>query len=204
MRILILVLLVSPFIIYAQLPSKGMFSLGVRTTHNSFSHDGNGLGAGGHFRIQLSDRINTEWFADYISVGDEQVRSNYAHIGWSVLFYPFKNFQYPKLFQPFVSAGHCFDYNKKIAVQNPNVSRDRWGSAVQAGIGTHLYLSERFDITLSSLYMIHLTPEIDAHTHVVDGTPVIQFSEHSHSGLEGHLLTTLSINYKIGQLWGRK
>lgn len=204
MRILFFVLLITPFFNQAQLPSKGMFSLGVRTTHNSFSHDGNGLGAGGHFRIQLTDRINTEWFADYISVNDEQVRSNYAHIGWSIIFYPFKDLQYPKLFQPFVSAGHCFDYNKKISVYSPDVSRDRWGSAVQAGIGTHLHLSERFDITLSSLYMIHLTPEIDAHTHVIDGTPVVQFSEHAHTGLEGHLLTTLSINYKIGQLWGRK
>lgn len=87
---------------------------------------------------------------------------------------------------------------------NPNESRDRWGSAVQAGIGTHLFFSERFDITLSSLYMIHLTDEIDAHSHVVNGETVVEFGKHSHSGLEGHLLTTLSINYKIGQLWGRK
>jgi len=181
-----------------------MFSLGLRSTYNSFSHDGNGLGAGGHFRIQLSDRINTEWFADYISIGGENVRSNYAHIGWSVLFYTFKSHQYPKKIQPYISAGHCFDYNKKVSVRDPENFQDRWGSAVQAGIGTHIYLSERFDISISSLYMIHLTPEISAHTHIENGITNVEFDKHSHSGLEGHLLTTLSINYKIGQLWGRK
>lgn len=204
MRILVLIILSLPFLLPAQLPNKGMLSVGVRTTHNSFSHDGNGLGAGGHFRLQLNDFINTEWFADYISVGDENVSSNYAHIGWSVIYYPFKSLQYPKRFQPFISAGHCFDYNKKIAVHDPSQSRDRWGSAVQAGIGTHLFLSERFDITLSSLYMIHLTPEIEANYQMVDGSPFVEFSDHSHTGLEGHLLTTLSINFKIGQIWGRK
>lgn len=193
-----------PFIASAQLPSKGMFSLGARTTYNSFSHDGNGLGAGAHFRIQLTDRINTEWFFDYISVGDEDIKSNYAHIGWSVMFYPLKDQSYPKRIQPYVSAGHCFDYNKKFAVRNPENSMDRWGSAVQGGVGTHINLTERFDISISSLYMIHLTPEIGSHIHTVDGTPVVEFGDHSHSDLEGHLLTTISLNYKIGQLWGRK
>jgi hypothetical protein len=180
-----------------------MFSLGVRSTYNTFSHDGNGLGVGGHFRIQLTDRINTEWFADYMSVGTEDVRSNYAHIGWSVIFYPLKDQEHPKRFQPYISAGHCFDYNKKIAVRNPENFQDRWGSAVQAGIGTHINITERFDISISSLYMIHLTPEIIAHTHNNNGNIEVDFDDHNHAGLEGHLLTTISINYKIGQLWGR-
>lgn len=204
MRILIILLLLLPDFIFAQLPSKGLFSLGVRSTYNSFSHDGNGLGAGGHFRIQLTERINTEWFADYISVGNEDINSNYAHIGWSVMFYPFKDQAYPKRLQPYISAGHCFDYNKKIEVRNPKNFRDRWGSAVQAGIGTHINITERFDISISSLYMIHLTPEIEAHTHNTDGIVEVEFQDHTHTGLEGHLLTTVSINYKIGQLWGRK
>lgn len=204
MRYTFFIFIISPLLIFGQLPSNGMFSLGVRSTHNSFSHDGTGLGVGGQFRIQLTERINTEWFADYISVGDNEIRSNYAHIGWSVLFYPFKDQTYPKRFQPYISAGHCFDYNKKIAVDDPDIYRDRWGSAVQAGIGFHFNLTKRFDLSLSSLYMIHLTPEIDAHVHYENSVPVVEFHNHSHSGLEGHLLTTISINYKIGQLWGRK
>ncbi len=204
MRTLFILSLFLPGLIFAQLPTKGMFSLGVRSTYNSFSHDGNGLGAGGHFRIQLTDRINTEWFADYISVGDQNISSNYAHIGWSVMFYPIKDQTFPKRIQPYISAGHCFDYNKKIEVSNPENSRDRWGSAVQAGIGFHINLTERFDLSVSSLYMIHLTPEIEAHAHSNYGVTEVEFHDHSHSGLEGHLLTTLSINYKIGQLWGRK
>lgn len=204
MRNYLLLLLLLPGFIAAQLPSKGMFSLGARSTYSSFSHDGSGIGAGAHFRIQLTDRINTEWFADYISVGDEDIASNYAHIGWSVMFYPFKDLTYPKRIQPYISAGHCFDYNKKIDVRDPDNFRDRWGSAVQAGIGTHINLTERFDISLSALYMIHLTPEIEAHSHTHDGVTEVEFHDTSHSGLEGHLLTTISVNYKIGQLWGRK
>lgn len=204
MRILFILSLFIPGFIFAQLPSNGMFSLGVRSTYNSFSHDGNGLGAGGHFRIQLTDRINTEWFADYISVGTDDIRSNYAHIGWSVMFYPLKGEAYPKRIQPYISAGHCFDYNKKISVRNPENFQDRWGSAVQAGIGTHINITERFDISISSLYMIHLTPQIESNVQLVNGVQTIEFSDHSISGLEGHLLTTISLNYKIGQLWGRK
>lgn len=136
-RFIISLLFFVPYFLTAQSSDNGMFSLGVRTTHNSFSHDGNGIGTGGHFRIQLSERINTEWFADYISAGDELIRSNYVHIGWSVIYYPFHIIRIPKFFQrtpralemreapyanlryskyalqPFVSAGHCFDYNKK-------------------------------------------------------------------------------------------
>ncbi|MGL4599812.1 MAG: hypothetical protein ACRCYO_19965, partial [Bacteroidia bacterium] len=39
----------------------------------------------GQFRIRLTDRINTEWFADYISTNLNNLasRSDY-HIGWSV------------------------------------------------------------------------------------------------------------------------
>ena len=204
MRYLTFFVIFLPTLMFSQLPSKGMLSLGLRSTFNSFSHDGNGLGAGGHFRIQLTDRINTEWFADYISVGTEDIQSNYVHIGWSVMFYPLKNQSYPRRIQPYISAGHCFDYNKKIEVRNPDNFQERWGSAVQGGIGTHINITERFDISISSLYMIHLTPEIQAHEHTEGGITEIEFDNLAHSGLEGHLLTTISISYKIGQLWGRE
>lgn len=180
-------------------PSNGgWFSLGGRSTISLFDHDGTGLGTGGQFRIQLSNSVNTDWFADYIMITEnERVRSIYYHIGWSVLYYPFHKLQYPKLLQPYIVAGHCFDYNRKTDMLNPEISRDRWGSAVQAGIGTHFNLSQKFDISLTCQYMIHLTKALDA--QIINN--IVKIEDHKHSALEGHLLTTISLNYKLFRLW---
>ncbi|MCX8081612.1 MAG: hypothetical protein N3F09_10290, partial [Bacteroidia bacterium] len=168
-----------------------------------FSHDGWGIGTGGQFRIELSKRVNTDWFADYIVTSkNPDIKSEYYHIGWSVLFYPLEKFRFPDYrLQPFVLAGHCFDYNKKAVISMPEISVDRWGSAVQAGLGTHFHINERTDITLMAQYMIHLTSEVDIHKNS-DGQYVAH--NHSHGGLEGHMLLTLSMNYKIFKLWRRK
>ncbi len=205
--IVISLFLISTSTLLAQDKNGGWFSLGVRSTVSKFSHDGFGLGTGGQFRIQLNDRVNTDWFADYISINDKNsVRSEYYHIGWSILFYPFKERHYPKIIQPYIAAGHCFDYNKKTLIYNPSVSEDRWGSAVQAGIGTHINLTNRFDISLTTQYMVHLTNELEVvNTVIDDGHPhshetVTEIKQHNHSGLEGHLLATISLNYKIGKL----
>lgn len=179
--------------------NSGWFSLGGRSTISLFDHDGTGIGTGGSFRIQLNNRVNTEWFADYITINQSNgVRSEYFHVGWSVMFYPFEeNEKSAKTFQPYIVAGHCFDYNNKIIIANPQIFKDRWGSAVQTGIGFHYNITERFDISLSSQYMIHLTNAIELDN--IDGQ--LSFHEHSHNSLEGHLLTTVSINYKIFKLW---
>jgi hypothetical protein len=192
---------------------NGMFSLGLRSTLSTFGDDGTGLGAGGQFRIQLSDKVNTEWFADYISINQEnKVRSVYYHIGWSVMFYPFEhgwihihtknlNFTYTghhyNLFQPYIVAGHCFDYNKMTEIGNTSNNKHRWGSAVQAGIGTHINLSQNLDVSLSSQYMMHLTT--DLHAETTSGPVVIETEKEN--ALQGHLLTTLSVNYKLARLW---
>ena len=178
--------------------NSGWFSVGARSTLSAFSSDGNGLGTGGQFRIQLSNSVNTDWFADYISINiANKVRSEYYHIGWSVLFYPFEKLRYPKIIQPYILAGHCFDYNVKTIIAHPSISKDRWGSAVQAGLGTHFNLSERFDVSLTCQYMIHLTKEIETQ---IDGDNVALL-ENPNSSLEGHLLTTISLNYKLFRLW---
>ena len=150
--------------------------------------------------MRFGERVNSDWFADYIAINiKDKVRSEYYHIGWSVLFYPFSELQYPKLLQPYVLAGHCFDYNRKTAIGDPSNTRDRWGSAVQAGIGTHFNLSEKFDVSLTCQYMIHLTKELEAE---IDGDQVT-IEDHGHTSLEGHLLTTVSLNYKLFRLWKR-
>lgn len=176
----------------------GWVSLGGRSTISTFSDEGFGLGTGGQFRVQLSNKVNTDWFADYIIINDDNVRSEYIHIGWSVLFYPFEKFQYPyRIMQPIILAGHCFDYNQKTILKNPSVTRGRWGSAVQVGIGTHFNLSNRFDITLMSQYMIHLTNELN----LVESAGVYSIDKSPSNSLQGHLLTTVSLNYKLFKLW---
>ncbi len=179
--------------------AKGWFSLGGRSTISAFSHDGAGLGTGGQFRIRISQSVNTDWFADYIIVGDRDgIRSEYYHIGWSVLFYPLENVLMNNKFQPYVLAGHCFDYNQKTLIADASISKSRWGGAVQGGLGTHFNITERFDLSLTCQYMIHLTKEIELE---IPGEVVEE--QHEHSALEGHLLSTLSFNYKLFKLWNR-
>ena len=176
----------------------GWVSVGARSTVSLFDSDGVGLGTGGQFRIQMSNRVNSDWFADYISINvNDKVRSDYYHIGWYVLYYPFEQLHYPKTIQPYIIAGHCFDYNKKTAINDPSITKDRWGSAVQAGLGTHFNITDRFDISLTCQYMIHLTKELEADT---DGNTV-EIVQQKNTSLEGHLLTTISLNYKLFKLW---
>lgn len=90
--------------------NSGWFSLGGRSTISTFVDEGNSVGSGGQLRTQISNAINTDWFFDYISINvNNKVRSEYYHIGWSVLFYPFSKLHYPKLIQPYILALHCFD-----------------------------------------------------------------------------------------------
>ena len=178
--------------------NAGYFSFGARSTLSSFSDEGAGVGAGGQFRIQFTDQVNSEWFGDYISINvKDKVRSDYYHIGWSVMFYPFKNLKFPKVVQPYILAGHCFDYNRMTQISDPANSKDRWGSAVQAGLACHFNLTERFDVTLTSQYMIHFTESL--HAEFDDHT--VSIVKEKESALQGHLLTTVSLNYKLFKMW---
>ena len=133
----------------------GMLSLGGRTTVSLFNDHKNemtGTGVGGQFRLRFSDAVNTDWFFDYITsdILNYAHRTDY-HIGWSVLFYPINQLDYfrqdgefkPK-FRPYILAGHCFDYSRIESKADATVYGERWSSAVQAGLGTHLELSPRF------------------------------------------------------------
>jgi len=194
----------------------GMLSLGGRTTVSLFNDHKNemtGTGVGGQFRLRFSDAVNTDWFFDYITsdILNYAHRTDY-HIGWSVLFYPINHLSYfhqpkdfkPK-FRPYILAGHCFDYSKIEAKDGTNsldeaLYAERWSSAVQAGLGTHLELSPRFDISLTGQYMIHLGNHIETDYDFASNT--LSFHEHKGASLAGHLLVTLSLNYKIAKLWG--
>lgn len=189
----------------------GMLSFGGRTTLSMFNDHKNemtGTGVGGQFRLRFSESVNTDWFFDYITsdVLNYAHRTDY-HIGWSVLFYPINKINYyhqvdrykPK-FRPYLLMGHCFDYSKIQAKADASNYSERWSSAVQGGIGTHLELTPRFDISLTGQYMIHLGNHIEADYDF--NNQILTFSSNHGTSLAGHLLMTLSLNYKIVKLWG--
>lgn len=183
----------------------GIFSLGVRTTTSVFEHQDFGIsgsGYGGQFRIQLSNRLNTEWFFDYMkgNIQNKASRTDY-HVGWSVMYY-FTDKPNPVV-KPYILAGHCFDRTELYDNSNRSNSIFKNSSAIQAGGGVHFNLSPRMDITLISQYMFHLGKDVHAHIH--DDEP-IEFERHNGTGMEGHLLVTVGLNYKIADIWnkGRK
>lgn len=202
--LLIFALFCSNWIFAQELPLKGesrggIFSLGMRTTLSTFNghhNESNGLGLGGQFRLQFANRVNSDWFFDYIrsDIGDYATRTDY-HIGWSVLYYPF-NYN-NALVQPYILAGHCFDKTDMFENGNRSNNVTRWSSAAQAGLGVHFNITPRFDISVVSQYMLHLGNEVHAHLH----NGVVEFHEKTGSSMEGHLLFHVGINYKIADLW---
>jgi hypothetical protein len=186
---------------------KGDLSLGLRSTTSLFGHDKvPGLGTGGQFRLQLFDFLSTEWFADWITMDLQGAGTrNNAHIGWSVLFYPKKT----EKFMPYLIAGHCFDYAEVTPLSTAFLDRtderiSRWSSAVQGGVGAHYFLSDRFNLTFSAQYMLHLGQHLDYElTQLADESYYLE-TDHSHAAeeaVESHVLLTLSLNFRIADLW---
>ncbi|MBI1837359.1 MAG: hypothetical protein HYR91_08860 [Flavobacteriia bacterium] len=179
----------------------GELNVGVRSTTSFFdnTNDGHpGMGTGGNFRIRLADRVNTDWFADYIFSMNKYLKRADYHIGWSVMFYPF-NVQ-NKGFRPYVLAGHCFDYTVLTQLSNNTNTANRWSSAIQGGLGTHYYFTERLDFVFQAQYMMHL----GTHLETVVTNSNVHFLKEKGTLAEGHLLLTVGINYNLGKLWKGK
>ena len=177
----------------------GTFSLGTRNTVSMFNDDDAiGKGIGGQFRIQLSKRINTEWYFDYITSknGSYTYRNDY-HIGWSVMLYTKNNYAFDHLLQPYLIAGHCFDYSKVTEQNVKSNFGDRLSMATQAGIGTHINITQKLDCSLSGQYMLHFGKDIQT---TINGNEVI-IEKKNFSTPDGHLLFSLSFNYKFFHLW---
>ena len=178
----------------------GRFSLGTRNTISMFSDEGGvGVGIGGQARLQISRRINTEWFMDYIPSKDGALtkRQDY-HFGWSVMYYPGATVDFSKFLQPYFLAGHCFDLSRISEQKNPSNHAQRWSMATQAGAGTHLNITKDFDCSLSAQYMLHFGKELNT---VIDDKDAISFEKESPGGPHGHLLLSVGFNYKLGRLW---
>ena len=193
-------LLLVAFIAQAQSETskfRPVFSLGTRNTVSSFnSDDAIGLGIGGQSRLQISKRLNTEWYLDYITSKTSATARNDYHIGWSLMYYFNKNNDFESFLKPYLIAGHCFDKTQVFEIGNRSNSASRLSMATQAGLGTHLNITPKFDCSLSGQYMLHFGKDIE--TERVNGALVIAQADHTH--VDGHLLFTLSFNYKLFQL----
>lgn len=181
--------------------SSGLFSLGTRNTFSLFNdhhHGTPGVGIGGQYRVQFSDRINTEWYLDWISssIGNKVGRNDY-HIGWSVMYYPGKNIHFTQTLQPYLIIGHCFDNSEMFEKKNRSNSASRLSMATQAGMGCHVNITPELDLSFSGQYMLHFGKEMEIEE--VDNS--IQFLPEDYSSVSGHLLLTVSANYKFGRLW---
>jgi hypothetical protein len=178
----------------------GNFSLGTRNTISMFNDDAAiGIGIGGQARFQFNDKLNSEWYADYIPSQTTTTHRDDYHIGWSLMFYPERNVHFDHLIQPYLIAGHCFDYSVVSEVGNRQNNADRFSSATQAGLGTHLNITKRFDCSLSAQYMLHFGKEIETEMINTEGTMDIHRSEFVKP--DGHFLVTLSFNYKFVNLF---
>ena len=190
---------------------SGKLMLGMRSTMSTFSDDNaNGMGVGGQFRLKLGSKMNSDWYLDYITtdIGGLAKRTDY-HIGWSVLYYPFNNQIKKGKLTPYILAGHCFDWTgvKKNSFTSATFLNEahRFSSAVQCGLGAHYNLSDNFDVSLTTQYMLHLGNDI--HATVFDSEITGQkdvLIEKGDLGLEGHLLINLSLNVYIADLWNKK
>lgn len=205
MRNLVLIALCLPLLGKSQEhldTESGYFQLGVRNVMSTFSDDGaSGFGMGGQFRIRVLERVNTDWYADYITTDIAGLaKREDLHIGWSVLAYPFNSSTTKGKVTPYILAGHCFDYSK-VTVNKDGYYLDKLSSAVQAGLGMHYNITDRSDISLTAQYMMHLGKDIHAHVADHDGERHVHLEKNPVRGIEGHMLINVSFNYRLFDMW---
>lgn len=205
MNKIILFALLLPVLGIAQEPldkESGYFQLGVRNVMSTFSEDGaNGFGMGGQFRIRVLSRVNTDWYADFITtdIGGLAKRED-LHIGWSVLTYPFNYHTTKGKITPYILAGHCFDYSK-VTSNKDGFYLDKLSSAVQLGLGAHYNITDRTDISLTAQYMMHMGKDIHADIEQHDGERDLHIEKTQVRGIEGHMLINLSLNVRLFDMW---
>ncbi len=209
-RILFLVLIISGSTIFAQQDrhnhQSGYFSVTQRVSASLWSLNQwrlSGLGKGTAFRLQISKRLNTEWYADYIKTEFKGRAFRWdRHLTNSVMFY-FRSLDTLKYkFHPFVSASvFCLDFTHVEEV-GTGKSLQRFSFSQQFGLGAHYFITERADISLYAQYYNHLGNDIHIE-ELPDGS--LHIEEHRERiSLEGHMFVVFSVGYRIADLWGKK
>jgi opacity protein-like surface antigen len=195
---------------------KGELSLGIRSTGSIFSASGNnfGIGAGWQLRYRMSEKFNTEWFADWITTDINGLGQRYdAHIGESMIIYPFNKVGVKNTFTPYIMGGFCGDYTKIETnlyfddIENSYIteSKDRWSFATQLGIGTHYNITEKFDISFSSQYVLHFGADLHSESETNSlGQEYLHIHQEEGGGLEGHWFLTISANFVFFDLFKNK
>lgn len=186
---------------------SGYFSVARRTSLSMWSLNQwkvNGLGLGTAFRIQFSKRLNSEWYADFIRTQYKgKVYRWDRHLTNSLMFYFRDLDSFKNQLHPFVSASvFCLDITKVEGVGPGAESLERFSFSQQFGVGTHYFITEKFDISLYAQYYNHLGNDIHIDEHD-DGTiHLVEVKERI--SLEGHMFFVFSAGYRFGDLWGKK
>jgi len=185
---------------------SGYFSVTSRTSISMWGLNQwklSGLGKGTAFRIQISDRLNTEWYGDFIKTQYKgKVYRWDRHLTNSIMFYFKKPDTLKHKFHPFISASvFCLDFTHIESIGPGGQSMQRFSLSQQFGIGSHFFLTERADLSVYMQYYNHLGNDIHIE-ELADGT--IQLEEHrGRISLEGHMFFVFSAGYRIGDLWGK-
>lgn len=161
-----------------------------------------GLGKGTAFRIQISKRLNSEWYGDFIKTEYKGVAYRWdRHLTNSLMFY-FRDLDSVKhKFHPFISASvFCLDFTHVEIVGGQSLQR--FSLSQQFGVGTHYFITERADISVYAQYYNHLGNDIHIE-ELPDGT--LHLEEHrGRISLEGHMFLVCSFGYRFADLWGKK
>jgi len=179
----------------------GKFGLGMRHRLNVFGDEGIvGVGAGGHFKLSVSPRVNTEWFVDLIqSQGNGDIIRRDYHIGWAVQFALPKDGFGSHKFVPYLIGGQCFDLTK-VGFRGQYESPLVFSAAAQAGLGVSHFMTPALELNLQSHYMVHLGKHVHAN---LDGNGIGHVDIDRGTELAGHWLTTFSFTVYFLRLWNR-
>ncbi len=185
------------------LTGGGRFELGIRST-GSFFNDANaaGMGWGGQFRLRILKRLNTEWYSDFFTanIGNIGTRKD-AHIGWSVMMYPFNTDKSQGKFTPYVIVGNCFDGSRVYENNDLSNSKRQYSVAMQLGLGTSYNITDNFDVTLTCQYMNHLGGHLRSRIVGENYDQHLEIVKSGKTAIDGHLLVSLTLNVKLFDLW---
>lgn len=186
---------------------SGYFSVTRRSSASLWSLNQwkmSGLGLGTAFRIQISKRLNSEWYGDFIKTQYKgKVFRWDRHLTNSLMYYFRKLDTYKHKFHPFVSASvFCLDITKVEEVKPGGKSLERFSFSQQFGLGTHYFVTERFDLSIYAQYYNHLGNDIKIKEYD-DGT-IELVAEKGRISLEGHMFFVFSVGYRLADLWGKE